>query len=106
MHGGNDMTVRVENSPVGLKNRLAENPNARVVLFDSKYHNVYLAKEGEQYLNDIFAKIGSLPKNSPEAYEVYQSIDYSLITKEDLTVMDSISFFFEECAMKRDFLNE
>ena len=106
MHGGNDMTVKLENSPVGLKNRIEANPNARVILFDSKYHNVYLAKEGEQYLNEIFAKVGSLPKNSPEAYEIYQSIDYSLITKEDLNVMDSINFFFEECAMKRDFLNE
>ena len=106
MHGGNDMTVKLENSPVGLKNRIEANPNARVILFDSKYHNVYLAKEGEQYLNEIFAKVGSLPKNSPEAYEIYQSIDYSLITKEDLNDMDSINFFFEECAMKRDFLNE
>ena len=106
MHGGNDMTVSVKNSPVGLKHRIEENPNARAILFDSKYHNVYLAKEGEQYLNDVFARIASFPKNSPEAYEIYQSIDYALITKEDLTVMDSINFFFEECAMKRDFLNE
>lgn len=106
MHGGNDMTVNVQNSPVGLKNRIAENMNARTVLYDSKYHNVYLSKDAEQYLNDIFAKVDSLPENSQEAYEIYQSIDYSLITKEDLTVMDTANAFFEECIMKRDFLSE
>lgn len=106
MHGGNDMTVNVQNSPVGLKHRIAENQNARTVLYESKYHNVYLAKDAEQYLNDIFAKVGSLPENSQEAYEIYQSIDYSLITKEDLTVMDTANSFFEECIMKRDFLSE
>lgn len=106
MHGGNDMTINVQNSPVGLKNRIAENMNARTVLYDSKYHNVYLSKDAEQYLNDIFAKVASLPENSQEAYEIYQSIDYSLITKEDLTVMDTANAFFEECIMKRDFLSE
>ena len=68
--------------------------------------NVYLAKDAEQYLNDIFARVGSLPENSQEAYEIYQSIDYALITKEDLTVMDTANSFFEECIMKRDFLSE
>ncbi len=106
MHGGNDMTINVQNSPVGLKHRIAENPNARTVLYDSKYHNVYLAKDAEQYLNDIFARVGALPPDSQEAYEIYQSIDYSLITKEDLTVMDTANAFFEECIMKRDFLSE
>ena len=106
MHGGNDMTINVQNSPVGLKHRIAENTNARVVLYDSKYHNVYLAKDAEQYLNDIFARVGALPEDSQEAYEIYQSIDYSLITKEDLTVMDTANAFFEECIMKRDFLSE
>ena len=33
MHGGNDMTVNVKNSPVGLKHRIAENLNARTVLY-------------------------------------------------------------------------
>lgn len=106
MHGGNDMTIKVQNSPVGMKHRIAENQNARTILYDTKYHNVYLAKDAEQYLNDIFARIGSLPENSPEAYEIYQSIDYALITKEDLTVMDAANSFFEECIMKRDFLSE
>ncbi len=106
MHGGNDLTVTLKNSPVGRKNRIADNENARTVLYESKYHNVYLAKEAEQYLNDIFARIGSLPENSPEAYEIYQSIDYTLISKEDLTVMDTAVDFFEECIMKRDFLIE
>ncbi len=106
MHGGNDMQVTLKNSPVGKKHKIQDNPNARTVLYDSKYHNVYLAKEAEQYLNDTFAKIESLGKNSPEAYEVYQNIDYSLITKEDLSVMETVSAFLEECVMKRDFLTE
>lgn len=104
MHGGNDMAVSVSNSPVGLKNRIEANPNAQTVLYESKFHNVYLAKEAEQYLNNTFAKIASLKENSPEAYEVYQAIDYSLITKEDLTVMETVLEFFEECTMTRDFL--
>lgn len=106
LHGGNDMTVSVHNSPVGLKNRIAANENARTVLYEHKYHNVYLAKDAEQYLTDTFAKIEKLGENSPEAYEIYQSIDYALITKEDLTVMDTVSEFLEECVMKRNFLNE
>ena len=106
MHGGNDMQVTLKNSPVGKKHKIQDNPNARTVLYDSKYHNVYLAKEAEQYLNDTFAKIESLGKNSPEAYEIYQNIDYSLITKEDLSVMETVSSFLEECVMKRDFLTE
>ena len=106
MHGGNDLQVTLRNSPVGLKSRLSNNPNARTVLYESKYHNVYLAKDAEQYLNDTFAKIATLGENSPEAYEIYQNIDYSLITKEDLTVMETANSFLEECAMKRDFLQE
>ena len=106
LHGGNDLQVTLRNSPVGLKNRISNNPNARTVLYESKYHNVYLAKDAEQYLNDTFAKIATLGENSPEAYEIYQSIDYALITKEDLTVMETANSFFEECVMKRDFLQE
>ena len=106
MHGGNDMQVTIKNSPVGRKIKIKNNPNARTVLYETKYHNVYLSREAEQYLNDTFAKIESLGDNSPEAYEIYQNIDYSLITKEDLTVMDTANSFFEECVMKRDFLNE
>lgn len=106
MHGGNDLQVTLRNSPVGLKNRISNNPNARTVLYESKYHNVYLAKDAEQYLNDTFAKIATLGENSPEAYEIYQSIDYALITKEDLTVMETANSFLEECVMKRDFLQE
>ncbi len=106
LHGGNDLQVTLKNSPVGKKHKISNNPNARTILCDSKYHNIYLAKDAEQYLNDIFAKIESLGANSPEAYEVYQNIDYSLITKEDLTIMDTVNSFFEECIMKRDFLNE
>lgn len=105
MHGGNDMVVNVKNSPVGLKNKLVSNTNARTILYESKYHNVYLSKDAEAYMNDTFGKLGTLPKNSPEAYEIYQSIDYSLMTKEDLSVMETASAFLEECAMKRDFLN-
>lgn len=106
MHGGNDMQVTIKNSPVGKPNRIKDNENARTVLYESKFHNVYLAKDAEQYLNDIFAKIESLGKNSPEAYEVYQNIDYALITKEDLNVMETAVSFMEECIMKRDFLTE
>ena len=106
MHGGNDLQVTLRNSPVGLKNRISNNPNARTVLYESKYHNVYLAKDAEQYLNDTFTKIATLGENSPEAYEIYQSIDYALITKEDLTVMETANSFLEECVMKRDFLQE
>ena len=106
MHGGNDLQVTVKNSPVGKKHKIKDNENARTVLYDSKYHNVYLAKDAEQYLNDTFAKIEAFGKNSPEAYEVYQNIDYSLITKEDLSVMETASTFLEECVMKRDFLVE
>lgn len=105
-HGGNDMTVSLKNSPVGLKSRISANPNARTVLYESKYHNVYLAKDAEQYLTDTFGKIATLGDNTPEAYEIYQSIDYDLITKEDLTVMDTASSFLEDCIMKRDFLND
>lgn len=106
LHGGNDLQVTLRNSPVGLKNRISNNPNARTVLYESKYHNVYLAKDAEQYLNDTFAKIATLGENSPEAYEIYQNIDYALITKEDLTVMETANSFLEECVMKRDFLQE
>lgn len=106
MHGGNDMQVTVKNSPVGKPHKIKDNENARTVLYESKFHNVYLAKDAEQYLNDVFAKIETLGKNSPEAYEVYQNIDYALITKEDLNVMETAVSFMEECIMKRDFLVE
>lgn len=106
MHGGNDMQVTIKNSPVGNPHKIKNNQNVRTVLYESKFHNVYLAKDAEQYLNDVFSKIGTLGKNSPEAYEIYQNIDYSLITKEDLNVMETVSSFMEECIMKRDFLTE
>lgn len=106
MHGGNDMQVTVKNSPVGKPHKIKDNENARTVLYESKFHNVYLAKDAEQYLNDTFAKIKTLGKDSPEAYEVYQNIDYALITKEDLNVMETALSFMEECIMKRDFLTE
>ena len=106
MHGGNDMQVTIKNSPVGKPHKIKDNENARTVLYESKFHNVYLAKDAEQYLNDTFAKIETPGKDSPEAYEVYQNIDYALITKEDLTVMETATSFIEECIMKRDFLTE
>ncbi|MBQ8765830.1 MAG: alpha/beta fold hydrolase [Clostridia bacterium] len=106
LHGGNDLQVTLKNSPVGKKHKIQNNPNARTILYGSKYHNVYLSKDAEQYLNDTFARINILGENSPEAYEIYKNIDYSLITKEDLTVMDTVNSFLEECIMKRDFLNE
>ncbi len=104
LHGGNDMQATTKNSPAGKPNRIKNNPNARTVIYDTKYHNVYLSKNAEQYMNDTFAKIATLGENSPEAYEIYQNIDYALITQEDLTVMETASTFFEECVMKRDFL--
>ncbi len=104
LHGGNDMQATTKNSPAGKPQRIKNNPNARTVIYDNKYHNVYLSKNAEQYMNDTFAKIATLGENSPEAYEVYQNIDYALITQEDLSVMDTASAFFEECVMKRDFL--
>lgn len=106
MHGGNDMQVTVKNSPVGNPHKIEDNKNARTVLYESKFHNVYLAKDAEQYLNDVFSKIETYGKNSPESYEIYQNIDYALITKEDLNVMETVSAFMEECIMKRDFLTE
>ncbi len=104
LHGGNDMQATTKNSPAGKPHRIKNNPNARTVIYESKYHNVYLSKNAEQYMNDVFGKIATLGENSPEAYEVYQNIDYALITQEDLTVMETASAFFEECVMKRDFL--
>ena len=106
LHGGNDLQVTINNSPVGRKKEIQDNENSRTILYENKFHNVYLSRDAEQYLNDVFGKIQSLGKNSPEAYEVYQNIDYSLITKEDLSVMETVSSFLEECAMKRDFLSE
>ena len=100
MHGGKDMQVSLHNSPVGRKNKISKNPNAKTVLFENKFHNVYLHMDAEQYLNDIFAKISALGENSPEAMEMYENIDYSLITKEDLMVMDSANSFFNDCITK------
>ncbi len=105
LHGGNDMQATTKNSPAGKPQRIKNNPNARTVIYESKYHNVYLSKNAEQYMNDTFAKIATLGENTPEAYEVYQNIDYTLITQEDLTVMETVCAFFEECVMKRDFLD-
>ena len=87
LHGGNDLQVTINNSPVGRKKEIQDNENSRTILYENKFHNVYLSRDAEQYLNDVFGKIQSLAKNSPEAYEVYQNIDYSLITKEDLSPM-------------------
>ena len=100
MHGERDMTVNVGNSPVGLKDRLVNNCNAKTVLYENKYHNVYLAEDAEEYLNSVFGKINSLPANSDELNELYGSIDYTLITKEDTEVMNSVYEFFEECKNK------
>lgn len=97
MHGGNDMTVNVNNSPVGLKTQLIKNTNARTVLYENKFHNVYLSREAEQYLNEVFGKISSLKKDSPNVFELYNNIDYSLITKEDPSVMATVESFFEDC---------
>ena len=98
MHGGNDMSVNISNSPAGLKNRIEANKNARVIVYDNRMHNVYLSREAEQYLNDIFTKTAALAPNSREAYEIYESIDYSLITKEDMSVMETALGFLEDCA--------
>ncbi len=100
MHGGKDMQVSIQNSPVGRKNKISKNPNVKTVLYENKFHNVYLHIDAEQYLNDTFAKIGTLGENTPEAKELYKNIDYSLITKEDLKVMDSVDTFFKDCITK------
>lgn len=95
MHGSKDTSVSVANSPVSMRDKLAKNHNVKTILYDNKYHNVYLAEDAEQYLNDVFGKINSL--SGDEAKELYSSIDYELITKEDPKVMDSVCEFFDEC---------
>lgn len=100
MHGKLDAIVHLSNSPVGLKDRLIANRNAKTVLYENKYHNVYLSEDAEKYLNDVFGKINSLTAGSNEIKELYGSIDYELITKEDTKVMNSVFKFFEECIKK------
>ncbi len=100
MHGGKDMQVTLANSPVGNADKIKSNPNVRTELYENKYHNVYLDIQAEQYLNKTFGEIESLDENSPEVSEIYQNIDYTLITKEDLEVMNSVNIFFEECIIK------
>ena len=63
MHGGNDLQVTLKNSPVGLKNRISNNPNARTVLYESKYHNVYLAKDV-----DVTLKLPYSVKNNKDDF--------------------------------------
>ncbi|MCH5190768.1 MAG: alpha/beta hydrolase [Oscillospiraceae bacterium] len=96
MHGERDATVNVCNSPVGMKDTLT-NSKAKTVSYENKYHNVYLANDAENYLNDVFGKINSLPAGSDEIKKLYSSIDYELITKEDPEVMNSVCEFFEKC---------
>lgn len=102
LHGDIDKTAKLECSIAENVNKRYKNDNIKVIIYKDKYHNVYQTRESEKYLNDVFDKIGKLPKEykgeelENKQKELYSSIDYKLITEEDLDVMKDILNFLDK----------
>ena len=102
LHGDIDKTAKLECSIAANVNKKCKKDNINVIIYKDKYHNVYQTRESEKYLNDVFDKIGKLPKEykgeelKNKQKELYGSIDYKLITEEDLDVMKDILDFLDK----------
>ena len=102
LHGDLDSTCSVKNSLIADKNIFDDNSNIKTVLYENKYHNVYQTRESEKYLNEIFANISKLTKDSKKdesvkekLNEIYNNIDYKKITEEDAEVMKTVIDFLD-----------
>ena len=100
LHGDKDVTCSVKNSLLADKNIFANNSNIKTILYENKYHNVYQTRESEKYLNEVFANISKLTKESKKdkkakenLNDIYNNIDYKKITEEDLDVMKTVIDF-------------
>ena len=102
LHGDIDKTVKLECSIAKNINKKCKKDNMNVIIYKDKYHNVYQTRESEKYLNNVFDKIGKLPKEykgkelDDKQKELYSSIDYKLITEEDSEVMKDILNFLDK----------
>lgn len=98
IHGADDATVNVDNS--ALKN-ISERKNLRKKLCKGKGHNPYQTSQSERYMNEKFAGItaadkqykGKIPENIKEDF--LKSVDYSLMTEIDSSVLNEIVSFFD-----------
>lgn len=104
LYGGSDKTVFYPNNGKKLKEGLSDKKNVRFLLYEEKGHNVYLTKNAEEKMHEVFGRIASVAKKDKDkAKEMYKQIDYFEITKEDESVMSEIvSFCRAICAGKEE----
>ena len=102
LHGDKDVTCSVKNSLLADKNIFINNSNIKTILYENKYHNVYQTRESENYLNEVFANISKLTKESKKdekskdkLNDIYKNIDYKKITEEDIEVMKTVIDFLD-----------
>ncbi|MCM1544938.1 MAG: lysophospholipase [Ruminococcus sp.] len=102
LHGDNDKTVTLKNSPLSSE-KVRANKNITTILYEGRAHNVYQTKQSEQYLLKTFAAINEAKKKygkkgiPEEVKKELYDIDYSLITQEDPEVMKTATDFMKAC---------
>ena len=103
LHGDLDTTCSVKNSLLVNTSIFENKTNIKTILYENKYHNVYQTRESEKYLNQTFANISKLTKESKKdervkekLNEIYNNIDYNKITEEDSEVMEMVIEFLEK----------
>lgn len=104
LHGDQDKTVTLKNSPVSSE-KVKANSHIKIIVYEGRAHNVYQTKESEKYLGETFGAINAAKKKygkkiPKEIRERIYDIDYSLITQEDSEVMKTAIDFLRSCIEK------
>ena len=94
LYGEKDSTVYFPNNGAILKKRLEGKKNIRFLSFAEKGHNVYLTCEAEEEMNCVFGEIAKVKaKEKERLHQMYESVNYESITREDESVMQEIVAF-------------
>lgn len=99
LHGAADTVVPLSNAVASSKT-LQEKPNLQVRIYPEKQHNVYASLAAEQYINEVFKKLGVLTgqKSDTEEAKIFaQGLDFRKMCEEDAEVMDFVASFLENC---------
>lgn len=96
LYGEDDKVVPFRYNGQKLIKSIADKENIESIVYSGKGHSVYLTREAESYMKSIFAEISSLKEKTVQEREKFlNSIDYSLMTKEDDSVMNKIKEFMD-----------
>lgn len=98
LYGGEDKIVRYRENGARIRKAAEKQDNIKFLYFPHKGHNVYLSDRAEKALQ---TQLGNIPKTIRKdklaLQKYYASLDYKLLTEEDMSVMSEITKFLDSC---------